>query len=131
VKYNIGRLRSTILGSLAVAAVLAVTARTERMPLGDIRSASRRVHRSAVNLLPQPFATIGFTERKASVGGIGINYVRGGHGPTLLLVAGYPQTGKAEVLVTQSIRLLAKLDARDRVQLVITAYETGLVSAPR
>jgi DNA-binding NarL/FixJ family response regulator len=27
-------------------------------------------------------------------------------------------------------RLLAKLDARDRVQLVITAYEAGLVSAP-
>jgi DNA-binding NarL/FixJ family response regulator len=27
-------------------------------------------------------------------------------------------------------RLLAKLDARDRVQLVITAYETGLVTAP-
>jgi DNA-binding NarL/FixJ family response regulator len=27
-------------------------------------------------------------------------------------------------------RLLAKLDARDRVQLVITAYETGLISAP-
>ena len=30
---------------------------------------------------------------------------------------------------THVARLLAKLDARDRVQLVITAYETGLVSA--
>jgi DNA-binding NarL/FixJ family response regulator len=28
-------------------------------------------------------------------------------------------------------RLLAKLAARDRVQLVITAYEAGLVSTPR
>jgi len=34
-------------------------------------------------------------------------------------------TAKAHVA-----RLLAKLDARDRVQLVITAYETGLVTAP-
>jgi len=31
---------------------------------------------------------------------------------------------------THMARLLAKLDARDRVQLVITAYEAGLVSAP-
>ena len=31
---------------------------------------------------------------------------------------------------THVARLLAKLDARDRVQLVITAYETGLVTAP-
>jgi DNA-binding NarL/FixJ family response regulator len=34
-------------------------------------------------------------------------------------------TAKAHVA-----RLLAKLDARDRIQLVITAYETGLISAP-
>src|SRR5579859_1649811 len=31
---------------------------------------------------------------------------------------------------THVARLLAKLDARDRVQLVITAYESGLVTAP-
>jgi DNA-binding NarL/FixJ family response regulator len=36
-----------------------------------------------------------------------------------------PGTAKIHVA-----RLLAKLDARDRVQLVITAHETGLVSAP-
>ena len=39
-----------------------------------------------------PTPPTGFTERKVSVNGIGINYVEGGHGPTLLLVAGYPQT---------------------------------------
>ena len=37
-----------------------------------------------------------------------------------------PGTAKTHVA-----RLLAKLDARDRVQLVITAYETGLISTPR
>jgi DNA-binding NarL/FixJ family response regulator len=37
-----------------------------------------------------------------------------------------PATVKAHVA-----RLLTKLDARDRVQLVITAYDTGLVSPPR
>jgi len=41
--------------------------------------------------------------------------------------AAYITTGTAK---THVARLLAKLDARDRVQLVITAYETGLVSAP-
>ena len=32
---------------------------------------------------------------------------------------------------THVTRLLAKLDARDRVQLVIIAYEAGLVAPPR
>jgi pimeloyl-ACP methyl ester carboxylesterase len=34
----------------------------------------------------------GFTERTANVNGITVNYVRGGHGPTLVLLHGYPQT---------------------------------------
>jgi pimeloyl-ACP methyl ester carboxylesterase len=33
----------------------------------------------------------GFTEKKVKVNGIGINYVRGGHGPALLLLHGYPE----------------------------------------
>ncbi|GIE76890.1 dehalogenase [Actinoplanes philippinensis] len=34
----------------------------------------------------------GFTEQKVRVGDVGINYVRGGRGPVLVLVHGYPQT---------------------------------------
>ncbi|NUR30353.1 MAG: alpha/beta fold hydrolase, partial [Catenulispora sp.] len=34
----------------------------------------------------------GFTEQKVQVGDVGINYVRGGSGPTLVLVHGFPQT---------------------------------------
>jgi DNA-binding NarL/FixJ family response regulator len=41
---------------------------------------------------------------------------------TLYITAGTAKTHVA--------RLLFKLHARDRIQLVITAYETGLVSAP-
>ena len=39
----------------------------------------------------------------------------------------YITTGTAK---THVARLLAKLGARDRVQLVITAHEAGLVSTP-
>jgi pimeloyl-ACP methyl ester carboxylesterase len=49
-----------------------------------------KVPSPACDVTPAPPA--GFTEKKTSVGGIGINYVRGGSGPTLLLIAGYPQT---------------------------------------
>ncbi|MEV4654872.1 alpha/beta hydrolase [Micromonospora sp. NPDC049301] len=33
----------------------------------------------------------GFTEQRARVGDVTLNYVRGGHGPTLVLLHGYPQ----------------------------------------
>ncbi|WP_089158248.1 alpha/beta fold hydrolase [Micromonospora sp. NBS 11-29] len=41
---------------------------------------------------PEPRVPSGFTEQKTMVGDVGINYVRGGHGPTLVLVHGFPQT---------------------------------------
>ncbi|MEW1642562.1 alpha/beta hydrolase [Streptomyces sp. NPDC091219] len=40
----------------------------------------------------EPRVPAGFTEQKVRVGGVGINYVRGGHGPTLVLLHGFPQT---------------------------------------
>ena len=91
-KYTAGQFKSSILGPLTVAAAVAVAA-----ALGGC-SAAASVHtvaagvetRSSCSLNPSPPS--GFTEQKASAGGIKINYVRGGHGPTLLLVAGYPQT---------------------------------------
>jgi pimeloyl-ACP methyl ester carboxylesterase len=54
-------------------------------PSGPVVTAQR-----GCSLNPSPPA--GFTERKVQVNGIGINYVRGGHGPTLLLLHGYPET---------------------------------------
>ena len=42
---------------------------------------------------PPPSASRrGFSESRVRVGGLWINYVRGGHGPTLLLVHGYPES---------------------------------------
>ncbi|WP_406434516.1 alpha/beta fold hydrolase [Streptomyces sp. NBC_01589] len=41
---------------------------------------------------PKPKVPAGFTERKVKVGDVGINFVEGGHGKTLVLVHGYPQT---------------------------------------
>lgn len=40
----------------------------------------------------EPRIPDGFTEQKAQVGDVAINYVRGGAGPTLVLLHGYPQT---------------------------------------
>jgi pimeloyl-ACP methyl ester carboxylesterase len=50
-------------------------------------SASDKPVPSSGELMP-----VGFSEHKTQVAGIGINYVIGGHGPTLVLIHGYPQT---------------------------------------
>jgi pimeloyl-ACP methyl ester carboxylesterase len=40
----------------------------------------------------EPRIPAGFREQRVQVGDVAINYVRGGHGPTLVLLHGYPQT---------------------------------------
>lgn len=40
----------------------------------------------------EPRIPAGFREKRVRVGNVAINYVRGGHGPTLVLLHGYPQT---------------------------------------
>jgi pimeloyl-ACP methyl ester carboxylesterase len=67
------------------ASAQARSAHAPSAPSGPALTAQR-----GCSLNPSPPA--GFVERKVHVNGIGINYVRGGHGPTLLLLHGYPET---------------------------------------
>jgi DNA-binding NarL/FixJ family response regulator len=71
----------------------------------------------------RPGANAGITDREREVLGL----VGLGMSNAEIAVALYITAGTAK---THVARLLAKLGARDRVQLVITAYETGLVTAP-
>jgi pimeloyl-ACP methyl ester carboxylesterase len=73
------------IAGLLVAAGPGASAHTGSAQAGAVLTDQR-----ACALNPSPPA--GFVERKVKVNGIGINYVRGGHGPTLLLLHGYPQT---------------------------------------
>jgi pimeloyl-ACP methyl ester carboxylesterase len=68
---------ATVVAGLTVAAVTAV-AGPASTPLAVTASAEQ---------LPA-----GFTEHKTLAGSVGIHYVIGGHGPTLVLIHGYPQT---------------------------------------
>src|ERR1700722_1324590 len=72
----------------------------------------------------QPKELAGITGREREVLRlVGLGMSNAEIAATLYITAGTAKTHVA--------RLLAKLGARDRVQLVITAYETGLVSASR
>ena len=71
----------------------------------------------------KPRELTGITDREREV----LRLVGQGKSNAEIATALYITAGTAK---THVARLLAKLDARDRVQLVITAYETGLVSAP-
>jgi DNA-binding NarL/FixJ family response regulator len=71
-----------------------------------------------------PREITGITDREREV----LRLVGLGMSNAEIAAALYITVGTAKAHVA---RLLAKLAARDRVQLVITAYEAGLVSAPR
>jgi pimeloyl-ACP methyl ester carboxylesterase len=75
-----------IMVPLALVAAIGATVPAASAQAG---SAPRRSE-PACSLNPSP--PRGFSEHQVQVGGITINYVRGGHGPTLLLLHGYPQT---------------------------------------
>jgi pimeloyl-ACP methyl ester carboxylesterase len=89
VKHSHAFFRPRILLTLAAAAAIGVAilpAPAQAGPAGPALTTPRH----ACSLNPSP--PRGFTEHKVHVGGIGISYVRGGRGPTLLLLHGYPQT---------------------------------------
>lgn len=83
---NISRSKVLVTAAIAAAIAIAVPAASAQAGVASPSSAAQQ----ACALNPSPPA--GFTEHKVRVNGIGINYVRGGHGPTLLLLHGYPQT---------------------------------------
>jgi DNA-binding NarL/FixJ family response regulator len=72
----------------------------------------------------KPRELAGITDREREV----LKLVGLGLSNAEIAAALYITAGTAK---THVARLLAKLDARDRVQLVITAYEAGLVQVPR
>ncbi|MBO1330420.1 alpha/beta fold hydrolase [Streptomyces sp. VRA16 Mangrove soil] len=74
--------KSRRLRGLALAALLALGTATFSAAPAAPASAS-----SAGERLPA-----GFSEHKTRAAGIGLHYVVGGHGPTLMLLHGYPQT---------------------------------------
>jgi DNA-binding NarL/FixJ family response regulator len=85
----------------------------------------RLIGQFAADLRPgrRPRELSGITDREREV----LRLVGLGMSNAEIAAALYITTGTAK---THVARLLTKLGARDRVQLVITAYETGLVSAP-
>jgi pimeloyl-ACP methyl ester carboxylesterase len=78
--------RPRILLPLAIAATIGVPGCATGAPA----STTPVVLAGASNGLEQIPA--GFTEHKMNVGRLGINYVIGGHGPTVVLLHGYPET---------------------------------------
>jgi pimeloyl-ACP methyl ester carboxylesterase len=81
---------SKVLLPVAVAAAVGIAVPAASAHTGPAPAPVAASSTSSCSLDPSPPA--GFTEAKVKVNGIGINYVRGGHGPTLLLIHGYPES---------------------------------------
>ncbi|MBP2706461.1 alpha/beta hydrolase [Microbispora sp. RL4-1S] len=73
--------------ALALLAAAAVVGLTPVVVTGQASAASPTSAHSVKERMPA-----GFSEHKVQAGSVGINYVIGGHGPTLVLIHGYPQT---------------------------------------
>ncbi|MEW1840270.1 alpha/beta hydrolase [Nonomuraea angiospora] len=74
-----------VIGMLACLAP-AASAQAAQMPIAAIAS------KTPSTTGDEPRVPAGFREQRVQVGDVAINYVRGGQGPTLVLLHGYPQT---------------------------------------
>jgi pimeloyl-ACP methyl ester carboxylesterase len=79
--------RLLAVGAAGLVGSLAVVLPLQTGALAAVTSSS---HPAAQNTT-EPRVPAGFTEQRQKVGDVSINYVRGGHGPTLVLIHGYPQ----------------------------------------
>ncbi|MEV7035924.1 alpha/beta hydrolase [Streptomyces sp. NPDC093272] len=82
-RFRLSGSRGLAASALAVAVALGSVTVTASASDTPASSASASAHEQ----LPA-----GFSEHKTKVAGTGIDYVIGGHGPTLVLIHGYPQT---------------------------------------
>ncbi|WP_432867344.1 alpha/beta fold hydrolase [Microbispora rosea] len=73
--------------ALLAVTVAAAVGLTSVVVTGPVSAASPTTAHSVKEEMPA-----GFSEHKVQAGSLGINYVIGGHGPTLVLIHGYPQT---------------------------------------
>jgi pimeloyl-ACP methyl ester carboxylesterase len=76
---------------LAVAVLLGLTI-TDVTPQGAGAALARPAAAAARSAVVKEQMPTGFSEHRTRAGGVGIDYVIGGHGPTLVLLHGYPQT---------------------------------------
>ena len=83
-RFRLSRNRRLVGVAVALAATVGATVITAAAP------ASSSARSSASSAGEKPPA--GFSEHTTRVAGIGLHYVIGGHGPTLVLIHGYPQT---------------------------------------